>query len=78
MNRWKAIVSPQTVNLLSSRQVQTSSLLARGGHQDQHQHQGQGQHQGGRGHNKANFWLTLGTATAATAVAFKLFQEKDR
>ena len=75
MNRWKAIVSTQTVNLLSSPtsgQLQSSSILIKRGHS-------QGGGHGGR-HNdkKSNLWLSLGAATAATALAFKLLQEKDR
>ena len=74
MNRWKAIVSTQTVNLLSSStsgQLQSSSSLIKRG-----QSQGGGQKEDND--KKANLWLSLGTATAASALAFKLFQEKDR
>jgi len=76
MNRWKAIVSPQTVNLLSSPgiQVQSSALMSsRCQDREQSREQRREEETGRRG----NLWLTVGTATAATALALKFLQEKD-
>ena len=72
MNRCKPILSSQTVNLLwssSSSQANTSMTSRR----QINTNQG-----GEKKNNSNNLWLAVGTATAASALAYKLFQDRDR
>ena len=73
MNRCKPILSSQAVNLLwssssSSSQANTSITSSRRLNTNH----------GGDKKNNTNLWLAVGTATAASALAYKLFQDRDR
>ena len=74
MNRCKPILSSQAVNLLrsststsSSSQANTSITSTRRVNTN---------HGGDKKNN--NVWFAVGTATAASALAYKLFQDRDR
>ena len=75
MNRCKPILSSQAVNLLrsststsSSSQANTSITSTRRVNTNH----------GGDKKKNNNVWFAVGTATAASALAYKLFQDRDR
>ena len=76
MNRCKPILSSQAVSLLwssssTSSQANTSITSSRRLNTN---HGGDKKNSS----NNNNLWLAVGTATAASALAYKLFQERDR
>ena len=75
MNRWKSVVSTQTVNLLSGQGSQPQQkCMTRN-----LSHTRGGKNQGG-GKNGSKWWRTAGTVTAASAavMAYKINQERER
>merc|ERR1711953_194518 len=73
MNRCKPILSGQAVNLLrfstsTSSQANTSITSTRRVNTNH----------GGDKKKNNNVWFAVGTATAASALAYKLFQDRDR
>lgn len=73
MNRWKSVVSTQTVNLLSGQSCQPQQTVTR------NLSQARGKNQGG-GKNGDKWWRTAGAVTAASSavLAYKINQERDR
>ena len=70
LSRCKPILSSQAVNLLwSPNSTTNTSITTRRRLNTNH---------GGDKKNNNNLWLAAGTATAASALAYKLYQERDR